>query len=228
MFILTHTRDRHGDNQDIPLSNTESFSIQRQLDNPVYDGTTVQPHPPASYSSLGPAYELVDANEEAGHTYDAVNRNQQRGRSINQGGQNVQQQNTSTEPTAVNPATDYNILDHTGGQQGHHIQNQGNKKQENAYHVLEQSSETTPTNGEDHYYRVLENNSSAVSGRAKPQNTFISTRGRGNRNSQHPPRGEEGAHVNIDPNPQDYEIPTPTMKPRGADEDDEEYSRLKH
>ena len=103
MLILTHNRDRHGDNQDIPLNNTESFSLQV---NPVYDGTTVQPHPPASYSSLGHAYELVEANEGAGHTYDVINRNQQRGRSINQGGQNVQQQNTSTEPTAVNPATD--------------------------------------------------------------------------------------------------------------------------
>ena len=130
MFILTHTRDRHGDdNQDIPPSNTESFSLQ---DNPVYVGTTVQPHPPASYSSLGHAYELVEANEGAGHMYDVVNRNQQRGRSVNQGGQN-----TSTDSTAVNP-------------------------------------------------------------------------------------------VNIDPNPQDYKIPTPTMKPRGADEDDEEYSRLQH
>ena len=225
---LTHNSHRHGDNQDIPLSNTESsVQVQRELDNPVYDGTDVQPHPPASYSSLGPAYELVEANEGAGHMYDVVNRNQQKGRSINQGGQNFQQQNTSTEPTAVNaaPDSDYNILDHTGGQQGHHVQNQ---RSINAYHVLEQSSETTPTTGEDHYYRVLENNSSAVSGRAKPQNTFISIRGRGNRNSQHPPREEEGAHVNIDPDPQDYEIPTPTMKPRGADEDDEEYSRLKH
>ena len=221
-MTIHHYSDRHDEKQN---TNTESSSLLRQLDNPVYDGTDVQPHPPANYSSLGPAYELVQTNEGAGHTYDVINRNQQRGRSTDQG--ELQQQNTVAESAVAGPTPDnnYNILDHTGhagGQQGQHVQDQSNKKRENDYRVLEQSSETTPTNDEEHYYYVLENNSSAVSGRTRPPNILTSG------NPQQPTRGQGGGDVNIDPDPQDYEIPTPTMKPRGVGEDEEEYSTLKH
>ena len=44
---------------------------QRQLDNPVYDGSSTT-HSQTNYSSTGPAYEHVEAGEEA--EYDVINR----------------------------------------------------------------------------------------------------------------------------------------------------------
>ena len=144
----------------------------------------------------------MEANKGAGHTYDVINRNQQ---NVNQGRQDVQQQNNFTEPTAADLSShhDYHVLEPTN-----------ENKQENNYHVLEQSSQV-PHNVEEHDYHVLESNNSAAvreSGREGAQQARQIQRG-GDR---------------IDPDPQDYEIPTPTMKPRGADEDGEEYSKLKH
>ena len=51
-------------------TNTDSSS-QRQLDNPVYDGSAGT-HSQTNYSSTGPAYEHVEANEGTG--YDVINR----------------------------------------------------------------------------------------------------------------------------------------------------------
>ena len=170
--------------------------------DPLSDNISSQQPQLINYSSLGPAYETMEANKGAGHTYDVINRNQQ---NVNQGRQDVQQQNNFTEPTAADLTChhDYHVLEPTN-----------ENKQENNYHVLEQSSQV-PNNVEEHDYHVLESNSPAA----------VRESGReGAQQASQVQRGGDG----IDPDPQDYEIPTPTMKPRGADEDDEEYSRLKH
>ena len=170
-----------------------------------------------NYSSLGPAYETVEANKGAGHTYDVINRNQQ---NVNQGRQNVQQQNNFTEPTAADLSShhDYHVLEQSKENEDHHdyhvLEPTNENKQENNYHVLEQSSQV-PRNVEEHDYHVLESNSSAA----------VRESGRdGVLQARQVQRGGDG----LGPDPQDYEIPTPTMKPKGADEDEEEYSRLKH
>ena len=49
--------------------NTNSNS--RQLDNPVYDGSTGT-HSQTNYSSTGPAYEHVETDDQTG--YDVINR----------------------------------------------------------------------------------------------------------------------------------------------------------
>ncbi len=41
-----------------------------QLNNPVYDGSTTVPH--TTYSSHGPSYEVIGANEEAENNYDVI------------------------------------------------------------------------------------------------------------------------------------------------------------
>ena len=74
------------------------------------------------------------------------------------------------------------------------------------YHVLEQNSHMT--HNDEHDYHVLESNSSGPGGERGQQASTI----------------QGGDH----PDPQDYETPTPTIKPRGAGEDEEDYSRLKH
>ena len=51
--------------------NGDTSATQRQLDNPVYGGGTGT-HSQTSYSSTGPAYEHVEANERTG--YDVINR----------------------------------------------------------------------------------------------------------------------------------------------------------
>ena len=197
----THTYSYLQSNPNTAYDHERSQQLQRQLDNPVYDGDI---HPPANYSSLGPAYEQVEANEGAGHTYDVINRNQQRGRNVARGRQ-TNTHNTSTELTSADLSShhDYHVLETTN-----------ENKQENNYHVLKQSSQV-PNNVEEHDYHVLESNSSAA----------VRESGReGVLQARQIQRGGDG----IDPNPQDYEIPTPTMKPKGADEDGEEYSKLKH
>ena len=196
-----------------------SLQDQRQLNNPVYDLTTVQQCSPANYSSLGPAYELVEANKGVGHTYDVINRNQQRGRNVTRGRQ-ISPQNTSTESTSADLSShhDYHVLEQSKGDEDHHdyhvLEPTNENKQENNYHVLEQSSQV-PHNVEEQDYHVLESNSSAAV-RESGREGVIQAR--------QVQRGGDG----IDPDPQDYEIPTPTMKPRGADEDEEAYFRLKH
>ena len=50
---------------------TDTDSTSRPLDNPVYDGSTGT-HSQTNYSSTGPAYEHVEANEGTG--YDVINR----------------------------------------------------------------------------------------------------------------------------------------------------------
>ena len=103
--------------QNLPYSkvhthNTTNHSTaQRQLDNPVYDGSTgtnIQ----TTYSSHGPTYEHVEANEETG--YDVINR---RGAS--------RPHPLMTPPASHDPTSDqdYSILE-------------GNN-----YHVLESSNE---------------------------------------------------------------------------------------
>ena len=146
----------------------------------------------------------MEANEGAGHTYDVINRNQQRGRNVTRGRQ-ISPQNTTTESTSADLSShhDYHVLEPTN-----------ENKQENNYHVLEQSSQI-PHNVEEHDYHVLESNSSAV---VNAQQT------EGEQQASYVQRGGN----KIDSSSQVYEIPTPTMKPRGADEDDEEYSRLQH
>ena len=123
------------------VTGESSVQDQRELDNPFYDGTTVQPHPPANYSSLGPAYETVEANKGVGHMYDVVNRdadNRKEGRqNINDNPRHPEIGNARESGANLLPD---NNLDHTG-EQDHHD-----------YHVLEQSS----GNEEQHVYHVLE------------------------------------------------------------------------
>ena len=51
----------------IRLSNNTG-TMERQLDNPVYD-SNMETH---NYSSSGPTYELVDTNEGVGQTYSVL------------------------------------------------------------------------------------------------------------------------------------------------------------
>ena len=159
----------------------------------------------------------MEANEGAGHTYDVINRNQQRGRNVARGRQ-TNTHNTSTESTSADLSShhDYHVLEQSKGDEDHHdyhvLEQNNENKQENNYHVLEQSSQV-PHNVEEHCYHVLESNSSAA----------VRESGReGVLQARQIQRGGDG----IDPDPQDYEIPTPRMK--GVGEDEEDYSRLKH
>ena len=188
----THTYI-HTSNSDGNLGNTiageSSLQDQRQLDNPVYDGTTVQPHPPASYSSFGPAYETVEANEGAGHTYDVVNRdadNRKEGRQNIRNKKSRRPEMGNARESGANLIPDNN-LDHTG-EQDHHD-----------YHVLEQGN----GNEEQHVYHVLEQ-------------------------SEHRNKQGDSVRGGGDPNPLDFEVPTPKVVSRGAGQDDGEYSQLKH
>ena len=50
------------------MSNNGDTTLERQLDNPVYD-TNMDTY---NYSSSGPTYELVDTNKGVGLTYSAL------------------------------------------------------------------------------------------------------------------------------------------------------------
>ena len=50
------------------MNNNGDTTLERQLDNPVYD-TNMDTY---NYSSSGPTYELVDTNNGAGLTYSAL------------------------------------------------------------------------------------------------------------------------------------------------------------
>ncbi len=59
----------------------ELSTIQRQLNNPVYD-TSMEPH--NAYSSSGPTYEQVANGNEQDHTYSILERDQNTNRRSNQ------------------------------------------------------------------------------------------------------------------------------------------------
>ena len=66
--ILTHSHRKSKDDTHTMSASTSDPTLQ--LNNPVYDGSTTVPH--TTYSSHGPSYEAIGANEGAGHSYDAI------------------------------------------------------------------------------------------------------------------------------------------------------------
>ena len=178
-------------------------SDTNKLHGPLNDHMSSQQPQLVNYSYLGPAYETVELTKGVGHTYDIINRNQ--------GGNNVQPQNLTVQ-TVVDRTSDhhdYHILEQSNGHDGHTVYHTLEPtKEDKQYRVLK---EMPRKDDDEQDYHVLESNSSVA----------VSTPGRQG-------VSQEGRHVNIDSNPQDYEIPTPTTKPRGAGEDEEEFSRLKH
>lgn len=177
-------------------------------------GTTA--HPPI----LGPAYELVETNNDTTltHTYTVIDSNQQRGTNRNRAWQlNDHDQPLNRFAKSAPADQDYTVTDHIAGEQmGRQVQQQGNycEREENNYQVLEESRELEiqSNTGEEHYYHVLENNSSTIPGRVNTQQDVGSDQYGGSdcmESTQFPQRARQDIY-NLDS--LDYEMPIPNTK----------------
>ena len=78
---------------------SDDSTAQRQLDNPVYNGST-ETNIQTNYSSHGPTYEHVEVNEGTG--YDVINR---------RGAPRPHVHSLMTSPASHNLTLDYSILE---------------------------------------------------------------------------------------------------------------------